>query len=876
MAEIPAEFAAALSDRYRLRRELGRGGMASVFLAEDLKHHRRVAVKVLRGEIADVLGPERFLREIEVVGRLRHPHILPLYDSGRAGGFLYYVMPLVEGESLRDRLDREKQLPLDEALGIVGEVADALAYAHRRGVVHRDIKPENILLESGHAVVADFGIARAIGAAAGERLTETGIALGTPQYMSPEQAAGDREIDGRSDLYGLGCVLYEMLAGEPPFTGPTVQSVLHQHLAAEPRPVTQLRPAVPPAIAAALSRALAKTSADRWKTAEEFQAQLRAPARSSAAPRPARSRWLLSAGTAAAILALALIALRATRRAAPDVTVGRRVQVTFAPGLEVHPALSPRGDLVAYTAGWTSQLFVKEVQGGDAIPVARELRGIQGWPHWAPDGTQLSFASARGVEIVPALGGTPHLLVSMPSTDSGGPTMVIGGPWSPDGREVSFVHGDTVYAVPAAGGTPRVVVAEPGLHSCAWSPNGRWLACVKGNAEAVMLGPVFGNLARSGLVLVPAAGGPVERLLDDGSASGSPAWLPDGTLLFVSDREGGRDVYAVRLDGKGRAQAPPRRITTGLNALTITVSADGARLAYDAFAETSNIWSVAVPSGRAASIAEARQVSVGDQVIEHFDISRDGRWLVFDASRGGVSRLYRVPLDRLSDVEQLTRDSVDEFEPAWSPDRRQIAFHSFGPDGRRQVHVIPAEGGPGAELRSGTDDRDPVWTPDGQGLWTLTDYGRADAGTRIRRRGPDGTWSASTPWRTPPCAPAASPDGRRVACAEHTGRVLLTDLAGDPQRVLVERGSLRDIDVPPGWSSDGRTVYYVGADSAGIAIFAVAAQGGRPRLVLRLDDPTRPWHRYGFQVSRDRLYFTAGDRQSHLWLAELGRRGASR
>jgi eukaryotic-like serine/threonine-protein kinase len=217
---------AALTDRYRVEREVGAGGMATVYLAQDLKHHRKVAVKVLRAEVAAVLGPERFLREIAIAARLHHPHILPLYDSGRAEEFLFYVMPYVEGQSLRDRLTRERQLPLDDALQIAREVADALSFAHSQGVVHRDIKPENILLESGHAVVADFGIARAISAAGSERLTETGIALGTPAYMSPEQAFGEAHLDGRSDIYALGCVVYEMLGGDPPFTGSSAQAIL--------------------------------------------------------------------------------------------------------------------------------------------------------------------------------------------------------------------------------------------------------------------------------------------------------------------------------------------------------------------------------------------------------------------------------------------------------------------------------------------------------------------------------------------------------------------------------------------------------------------------------------------------------------------------
>jgi tetratricopeptide (TPR) repeat protein len=275
---------AALADQYAIVRELGHGGMATVYLAEDLKHRRHVAIKVLRPELAGALGPDRFLREIEIAARLDHPHILPLYDSGRAGGpageaggpFLYYVMPYVEGESLRDRLEREKQLPTEEALQIAREVADALSYAHSRDVVHRDIKPENIMLAGGHARVADFGIARAITEAGGERLTGTGLAIGTPTYMSPEQAAGSSDLDGRSDLYSLGCVLYEMLAGHPPFSGP-IESMVHQHLTAEPVAITTVRPAVPPQVAAALQRVLQKTPADRFSPAAQFAEALRPP-----------------------------------------------------------------------------------------------------------------------------------------------------------------------------------------------------------------------------------------------------------------------------------------------------------------------------------------------------------------------------------------------------------------------------------------------------------------------------------------------------------------------------------------------------------------------------------------------------------------------
>ncbi len=283
MEDLIGRLKSAVGDRYTIERELGRGGMATVYLAEDRKHRRHVAIKVLKPELAAALGPERFLREIEITSQLNHPHILPLLDSGEAEGLLFYVMPYVEGESLAGRLDREKQLPLEDALRIAAEVADALGFAHSRNVLHRDIKPENILFEGGHAVVADFGLARAITAAGGTRLTETGIAVGTPEYMSPEQAGAEPELDARTDLYSLACVVYEMLAGEPPFTGPTTESVARQHLTAEPRPLTTMRRSVPEPVSQTLMKALAKSPADRFPTAGQFSQALTGPAPAVAA-----------------------------------------------------------------------------------------------------------------------------------------------------------------------------------------------------------------------------------------------------------------------------------------------------------------------------------------------------------------------------------------------------------------------------------------------------------------------------------------------------------------------------------------------------------------------------------------------------------------
>src|SRR3954465_8806170 len=252
---VPDSLRTALGAPYRLERELGQGGMATVYLAEDLKHRRQVAIKVLRPELAAVIGAERFLREIQTIATLQHPHILGLIDSGEVQGTAYFVMPYVDGESLRDRLTREKQLPIADAVRIATEVASALDYAHRQGVIHRDIKPENILLHDGQALVADFGVALALSHAGGARRTETGPSLGTPHYMSPEQATGDRDLDARSDIYSLGAVAYEMLTGDPPHTGSTVQAIVAKVLSATPMPVTSIRPAVPLAIDAAIQRA---------------------------------------------------------------------------------------------------------------------------------------------------------------------------------------------------------------------------------------------------------------------------------------------------------------------------------------------------------------------------------------------------------------------------------------------------------------------------------------------------------------------------------------------------------------------------------------------------------------------------------------------
>jgi TolB-like protein/Tfp pilus assembly protein PilF len=421
MSEIPDRLQAALADRYRIERELGGGGMATVYLAEDLKHERKVAVKVLRPELGATLGAERFLHEIKLSARLNHPHILPVHDSGEADGFLFYVMPYVEGETLRQRLDRERQLPLEDAVRIASEVADALSFAHGLGVMHRDIKPENIFLEAGHAVVADFGIARALTVAGGERLTETGMSVGTPAYMSPEQGAAEGEVDARTDIYALGCVLYEMLAGDVPFPGTSGQAILARK-AADPVPSLRVvRETVPPAMEAVVTRALARVAADRMATAQEFaEALTRASAAEPAARvvRPIGRPWRRSVAAAAGVVLVAAAAWWLTTQAGgptyQSLAVLPLATFTTDPEQEyfvegVHEALISELAQVGLTVIGRGSMMRYQNTEKPIREIARELSVdavVEGSVFWAGDSVQIRARLVDGATQDPVWTGS--------------------------------------------------------------------------------------------------------------------------------------------------------------------------------------------------------------------------------------------------------------------------------------------------------------------------------------------------------------------------------------------------------------------------------------------------------------------------------------
>jgi serine/threonine-protein kinase len=812
--EVLERLGTALIDRYRVERELGAGGMATVYLAHDLRHHRRVAIKVLRPELAAVIGADRFLAEIRTTANLQHPHILPLFDSGAADSFLYYVMPYVEGESLRDRLVREKQLPIAESLRIATEVASALGYAHRHGVVHRDIKPENILLHDGQALVADFGIALAASKAGGARMTETGMSLGTPHYMSPEQAMGEREITARSDVYALGCVTYEMLLGEPPFTGPTAQSIVAKVMTEKPAPLTARRERIPLAAEDAVLTALEKLPADRFGTAAEFATALTAPMpQASRLPAKARGSWLQRHASAVtgvlAVVALAaiLLALRhAGRSSSGEVN---RFELALGAGQGLAPVggtrLSwfPNGRAFVYVGtgtGGGTQLWLRALDALSATPIA----GTDGAtsPFVSPDGQQVGFVTTTpfSVRVAPRGGGRATVIVS--DGVSGG-----GGDWSDDGW-IYFDGGSGIARIkPDGSGRELVTVLDSTQREIgiAWPqalPGGRgvifrvrragddvgnygiFVYDLKHRTRRPLVKATYARYAPSGYLLYALADGSLlASRFDLGRLAlvGEPVVIARGLGLAAF---GGADLAIA--PGGNLLYSTGKSVTT---AEPVWVDRNGASSPID------SSWHV-FASGLALS-------PDGTRLAVHIDARSAG----FSTSRTEDIWVKQIPTGPMS---RITFEGEQNRRPSWSHDGRDILFLS-GRSGPSALYRQRADGSaPAQRVTSNTEPLgEGLESPDGRWLILRTDIGTPGDGDILAMR--IGVDSAAKPLIASPfqeLAPALSPDGRWLAyTSNETGRREVyvrpfPDVGAGKFQVSTAGGSA------PRWNHRGNELFY--------------------------------------------------------------------
>jgi len=789
MAEITEILSIALADRYRIERRLGEGGTATVYLAEDLKHDRKVALKVLRPELAAVLGADRFVQEIKTTAQLQHPHILPLYDSGTTGaahggstGLLYYVMPYIQGETLREKLSREQQLGIDEAVNIATEVAAALQYAHEQGVIHRDIKPENILLRDGRAIVADFGIALAVSAAAGGRMTETGLSLGTPHYMSPEQATADKHITNRSDIYALGSVLYEALTGEPPHTGSSAQMIIMKIVTDVARPVRELRKAVPPHVAAAVAMALEKLPADRFDSAKAFAEALHNPTFTSpvasatnfGAARLASRRFALPALMAVTLLTGAL-AIWGWLRPSRTTSVARYPTTLGATGaldgltFAVEAALSPDGSSLVFRDPLTGpgQLYIKR---RDEV-VARPLAGTEGGsgPFFSPDGAWIGFVANGQLRRIPSTGGT-----SLKLADSVNATYNRAA-WLDDGSIIYYdIAALTLRRVRSGDATSKVIVSSTMLDGrYPWLPSP--LPSSRGFLFTAHRTTCVGAAAcrPSQVYVYDARRDTVRALFDDAIG----AWyVPTGHVLYLTS--------------SGTLMAAPW---------------DNAALA---------------PTGRAVAVLDGVQAP-------GFLVSGDGTAYYLlgrqEFAPGPVPNAVLVWVNRTGQVEPVDSSwrvntggryngSMEvDWGLALSPDGRRIAL-TLLTDLGTDIWIKQLPAGPVSRLTLHPgEDRSPAWTPDGRTITFLSDRPTSTGATRpanpfnVWEQAADGTGEPKLLWgKEGPTDAFWSPDGRWIVlgATKSTGASAQWDI----------------LAAHPGVDSLARAIVATGYDERGAAL----------------------------------------------------------
>jgi serine/threonine-protein kinase len=834
MTNSIAALSAALADRYVIERELGQGGMATVYLAHDLKHDRQVAIKVLRPELSAILGAERFLAEIKTTANLQHPHILPLHDSGAMDGTVFYVMPFVSGESLRDRLTREKQLPVADAVRIASEVAGALDYAHRHGVIHRDIKPENILLHDGRALVADFGIALAASRSdGGTRMTETGMSLGTPFYMSPEQAMGEREITPRSDIYALGCVTYEMLVGEPPFMGPTAQAIIARVVTEEPRSLTLQRKTIPPHVEAAVRTALEKLPADRFQSAAEFGAALADPGYAprvaagggtpaGVPPSATRSRAVVAGLGSAAVLFAVLAAWGWLRPAPPRPVIRYSMGIPPAQAMRqgvlgVNLAISPDGRRIVYVGSGEGgdQLWVRERDRLDATP----LIGTTGafGPYFSPDGERIAYSTSLTVQlkVVPVSGGPPITLAT-PGSGSGG-----GGAWGPDGW-IYFDSPGGLSRIRADGGTPELLIPyDSATHEIgqAWPdalPNGKGLLYrSRRNAEPADFDIVAfdfatherhvltkGLLARyvipGYLVFLRADGavlaapfdqkhlkvtGPAvplfEGVMTKSFGSADFAISPTGTLAYVpgptSSGGGVAELVLVNRDGGTTALSPPVTFNPSANR-SLSLSPDGSRVALDMSGSSSpDIWIKQLPSGPLS-----RLTFEGPAVRPRW--TPDGRSVLYvSSSDSAAPSIWRRKADGSSPPELVWRVPGRTIaEASLSGDGQWLIYRMNADSGNRDIYAVrPGRDTTPVPLLTGRfREQGAALSPDGRWLAYASDEsGRDEIFVRPFPNTAAGRWQVST---TGGSAARWAHSGRELFYESAAGEIMVAPVTPGP------------------------------------------------------------------------------------------------